>query len=342
MMEFGMVMESSPGHTAPLAAEIENLGFDILLCPDTQNLAPDPIGQLSLASKSTSKLTLGTGVTNPITRDVAVAACAMMTLHLESGGRALCGVGRGDSSAAHIGLKNSTTLQLRQFIEDFRGYVTGKEVRRNGKQSQFRWLEDAICKPLSIDVACTGPKTIEMAVDVADRVSFAVGSSPEQLQWAMNVAEERLAKTERPRESIQIGAYVNIVCDPDEQNAINLGRMIAGMVAHFAGMKDAPLDHLPKKLKNVAKTLRDGYDMNKHAQDSGSHLGLISDDFVDWFSICGPAEKCISRLKTLTDLGLEHVYQLGGSPIAHPHGERQVALVRQASIFAKEVIPHFR
>ncbi len=104
-MEFGIIMESSPGYTASLAAEIENLGLGILLCPDTQNLAPDPLGQLSLASKSTSKLLLGTGVTNPITKDVAVVAYFMMTLHLEFGGRAICGVGRGDSSAAHIGKK---------------------------------------------------------------------------------------------------------------------------------------------------------------------------------------------------------------------------------------------
>ncbi len=314
IIEFGIIMESSPGYTASLAAEIENLGFDILLCPDTQNLAPDPIGQLSLASKSTSKLHLGTGVTNPITRDVAVVACSMMTLHLESGGRAICGVGRGDSSAAHIGLKNSSTLQLRHFIEDFKRYVSGREVIRNGKQSRFRWLEDRKTSQLNIDVACTGPKTIKMASEVADRISFAVGSAPEQLEWAVSVAENQLKEIGRPQESIQIGAYLNIVCDPVEQNAINLGRMIAGMVAHFAGMKGAPLNHLPKNLKSIAKKLRDGYDMAKHSQDTGNHPQLISDDFVDWFSICGSAEKCASRLRKLTDLGLEHVYQLGGSP----------------------------
>ena len=88
-------MESSSEYTASLAAEIENLGFDILLCLDTQNLAPDPDGQLSLASKSTSKLHLSAGVTNPIMRDVSVVACSMMTSHLESGGRAICSVGRG-------------------------------------------------------------------------------------------------------------------------------------------------------------------------------------------------------------------------------------------------------
>jgi hypothetical protein len=34
-----------------LAREIEAMGFDDLLCPDTQNLALDPDGQFSLAVK---------------------------------------------------------------------------------------------------------------------------------------------------------------------------------------------------------------------------------------------------------------------------------------------------
>ena len=53
----------------------------------------------------------------------------------------------------------------------------------------------------------------------------------------------------------------------------------------------------------------------------------MTDDFVDWFSICGSPEKCSERLQALVDLGLDHVYLLGGSPVAHPHGERQAAMI---------------
>ena len=126
------------------------------------------------------------------------------------------------------------------------------------------------------------------------------------------------------------------------QRAIQLARMISGMVAHFAGMKDAPLDHLPAKLKSIAAHMQTGYDMKRHAQEEGSHLNVVPDDFVDWFSICGPPSKCRERLKQLIDIGLDHVYQLGGSPVAHPHGARQAAMVDQAKLYATEVIPHFR
>ncbi len=342
MTEIGIVMEPSPGYTARLARELEAMGFDILLCPDTQNLSADPYGQLSLAAASTSRLRLGTGVTNPITRDAAVTASALATLQRESGGRVLCGIGRGDSSAAHIGRRNATTAELRTYVERVRAYARGEPVDRDGQVSQLRWLQEGEVVPVPVDVACTGPKTIRMAADVADRVSFAVGSAPERVQWALDTLHARLQETGRSRQSIQVGAYVNLVCDKDEARAIELCRMISGMVAHFAGMKDAPVDHLPPQLKELAIAMKRGYDMAHHAQDEGSHLTMVSDDFVEWFSICGPPAKCRDRLALLVEMGLDHVYLLGGSPVPHPHGERQAGMVEQARLFASEVLPAFR
>jgi 5,10-methylenetetrahydromethanopterin reductase len=340
--EIGLVMEASPGYTAKLAREIEAMGFDYLLCPDTQNLAPDPYGQLSLAANATDTLRLGTGVTNPITRDPAVSATAITTLQQESGGRAICVIGRGDSSAAHIGRKNATTKQLRNCVEQMKAYMAGDTVDRDGKASALRWLKGQDIAPAPVDIACTGPKTIQMAVEVGDRISFAVGSAPERVEWAITTATEHLKKIGRDRSSLSIGAFINLVCDANEQRAIELGRMIAGMVAHFAGMRNAPIDHLPPQMKELAIHMQSQYDMAHHAQEEASHAGEVSDEFVDWFSICGPPEKCTARLGALVDSGLDHVYLLGGSPVAHPHGERQAAMVEQSKLFAEQVLPRFR
>ena len=339
MPEIGIVMEASPRYTAKLAAEIEAMGFDALLCPDTQNLSPDPLAQLALAAQTTQRIKLGTGVTNPVTRDVAVTACALATLQAESQGRALCGIGRGDSSAEHIGIRNGTTAQLQTFVQRLQAYTRGETVDRDGTPSAMRWFDSVDVDPVPVDIACTGPKTIRMAVDTGDRISFAVGSAPERLSWAMGVALERLKETGRPREDLSIGAYVNLVCDANEQRAIELGRMISGMVAHFAGMKNAPLDHLPPQLRPMAEHMQSDYDMAHHAQEEGEHLGAVTDEFVDWFSICGPPQKCRERLQELLALGLDHVYLLGGSPVAHPHGARQEAMVEQSRLFAEQVLP---
>ncbi len=342
MTEFGIVMEASPGYTARLAAEVEAMGFDIVLCPDTQCLSPDPYGQLSLAAASTRRLRLGTGVTNPYTRDASVTAGALATLQLESGGRAMCGIGRGDSSTAHIGRRNATTAELRLYVEQLRTYLRGDEVMRGAQRSRLRWLEPQQLPDVPIDIACTGPATIRMAADVADRVTFAVGSAPERIAWALDTLRARLAESGRDRATLRVGAYVNLVCDPDEKRAIDLGRMIAGMVAHFAGMKDSPVDHLPPRLQALAVQMKSGYDMAQHAQNEGAHLALVDDEFVDWFSICGPPAKCRERLTSLLAQGLDHVYLLGGSPVRSPHGARQEAMVGQTRLFADTVMTKLR
>ena len=181
-----------------------------------------------------------------------------------------------------------------------------------------------------------------MACDVADQVSFAVGSAIERVEWAMSTARERLEETGRPRDDLKIGAYINLICDPDERKAISMARMLAGLVAHFTAMKEAPTEHLPDQLKPITKKLQTDYDMMNHSSEKGGHLDLIDDEFIEWFSIVGPPQKCIDRLGELIELGLDHVYLLGGSPVAEPRDARLRAMVEQTEIFANEVLPIFK
>ena len=60
MTEIGVVMEPVPKCSAEMAVRIENMGFDSILCPDTQNLSADPYGQLTLMAHHTKKIQLGT------------------------------------------------------------------------------------------------------------------------------------------------------------------------------------------------------------------------------------------------------------------------------------------
>ena len=116
-----------------------------------------------------------------------------------------------------------------------------------------------------------------------------------------------------------------------------MARMLAGLVAHLQ-QENAQLIiflHLPNSLQTE-------YDMKNHSSEKGSHLELIDDDFIDWFTISGSSEKCIDRLSALIDLGLDHIYLLGGSPIAEPRESRLRAMVDQTEIFANEVLPHFK
>jgi alkanesulfonate monooxygenase SsuD/methylene tetrahydromethanopterin reductase-like flavin-dependent oxidoreductase (luciferase family) len=118
--------------------------------------------------------------------------------------------------------------------------------------------------------------------------------------------------------------------------------MLAGLVAHFTAMKEAPTEHLPKQLKPITEQLQTEYDMKNHSSEKGEHLELIDDEFIEWFSIAGPPQKCIDRLGELIEMGLDYVYLLGGSPVPEPRNMRLRAMVDQTEIFAKEVLPSFK
>src|SRR4051812_39646338 len=85
------------------AQQAEAAGFDGVTIVDSQNLSGDCYVALAAAAGETDRIKLGTGVTNPFTRHAAVTACAISTVHAESGGRAVLGIGRGDSALAHLG-----------------------------------------------------------------------------------------------------------------------------------------------------------------------------------------------------------------------------------------------
>ena len=88
-MEFGIISVPLPDRAVAAATAAEEDGYDVVLLPDSQNLFGDPYTELALIAKATSRIRLGTGVTNPVTRHPAVTAASIFSVHVESGGRAI-------------------------------------------------------------------------------------------------------------------------------------------------------------------------------------------------------------------------------------------------------------
>ena len=59
------------------AQEAEEAGWHGMLVVDSQNLSGDPYVSLALAAVATTRLGLGTGVTNSVTRHAAATACGV-------------------------------------------------------------------------------------------------------------------------------------------------------------------------------------------------------------------------------------------------------------------------
>ena len=104
-MQFGFTLK--PGHsierTIALTKQAEAAGFDYAWLFDSHVLWRDPYPLLTLMAQATTRLRLGTCVTNPATREPSVTASLLATLNELSGGRMDLGIGRGDSARRVLG-----------------------------------------------------------------------------------------------------------------------------------------------------------------------------------------------------------------------------------------------
>ena len=333
--ELDLLMFPMPGLAGAMAAGMEAAGWDGIYFADTQNLTGEVYVSLGLAAAATERMILATGVTNPVTRHPAVAASAISTVQTASGGRAVIGIGRGDSSLGYLGRKPASVATFETYVRRLRGYLHGEEVDLDDATSRNVWVADSGQPPVPIDVAATGPKVIAVAARLADRITFAVGADPHRLRDSIALARAEREATGLDPADLSFGAYVNVVAHPDVDTARRLARGGTAVFAHFSGMSGAPGTGSADDA--VFEAIDEKYDMAGHASADAEHAAAMPDDFVDRFAVVGPSEVCVARLAELVEAGAERLVVVPGSRGADP-GEIGASLGR----LAEEVLPALR
>jgi 5,10-methylenetetrahydromethanopterin reductase len=344
---------SSPSRAPRTAQRLEEAGWDGWALVDSQNLALDPYILLALAASATDRLKLATGVTNPLTRHPAVTATAIATVQAASKGRAVLGIGRGDSSLAHLGLAPAAPPAFERYLIRLQGYLRGEDVpfdtdgdgsgvaaasstlgmAGGPESSRIRWIAQLGSKlaKVPVDVAATGPRVIGIAARQADRVTFAVGADPDRVRWA--IAECR----KDTRRQIEIGAYVPVVVNPDRDMARALIRGGIGSFARFSVMHGRVQGPVDESERAVLEAVHDSYDMNHHFSHGSPQSSPLTSEVIDTFGIAGPPGYCAERLRELIDLGITKLVLLGGGT-----GMDSDARALSHKLLTEEVLPVLR
>jgi 5,10-methylenetetrahydromethanopterin reductase len=323
-----------PRYTARAAQRAEAEGFDGFGLVDSQNLAGDPYVELALAAGTTERLLLGTAVTNPYTRHPAAAATAIATVHAESSGRAVLGIGRGDSALAHLGLAPAPVAYFERYVERLQGYLAGDDVpfdtpaggadgtagiassdalgmAGGPSASRLHWIARLPFAKVPVDIAASGPKVIAVAARLAERITFAVGADPDRVAWAIDTARAARRAAGGAPDDLALGAYVPVFVHPDRATART---MIAGGVASYARfsvMHGAVNGPAAAPVREALGAVHDTYDMGHHFTHDSPQSAALTDDTIDAFGIAGPAAYCIERIQALTALGLTKLFVLG-------------------------------
>src|SRR3954464_278524 len=115
-MQFGFTLkpDQTIERTLALTRQAEAAGFDYAWLFDSHVLWREPYVLLALMAQATTRLRLGTCVTNPGTRKPSVPASTLAVLDELSGGRMDLGIGRGDSARRVLGKPPTTMATLEE------------------------------------------------------------------------------------------------------------------------------------------------------------------------------------------------------------------------------------
>ena len=299
------------GHLAKLA---EDVGFKTIWITDHYNNR-DVYSTLAILSLLTSKIKLGTGVTNPYTRNIAITASSIASINEISGGRAILGIGPGDKATFEaMGVEWDKPLtRVKESVLTIRALLSQKKVDQGGfKGAQLAFSTSKV----PIYIGAQGPKMLELSGAIGDGVLINA-SHPDDFKYAIPIIKQGAEKVGRDLDEFEICAYASFSVDKDIEKAEKAAKVVVAFI--IAGSPDNVLDRHDVTLDEAKKI---GVSIAKG--DFGSLMGNVTADMVESFSISGKPDKCRSRIDELLQIGVTQI--VVGSPIG-PDKERSIKLI---------------
>jgi 5,10-methylenetetrahydromethanopterin reductase len=291
------VTPGSPLGVGEEMAEAEALGYDRLGIWDSPALFREPWVTLASVARDTSRIRLGTWVTNPVSRHPLVTASAMASMEDLAPGRTYLGIGAGGTGVWHLGAKEATLDTLREYIGAVRGLLTEGRATFHGAEARMEWGRGI---RVPIIVSAHGPKALRLAGEVADGVVVGLGVTPDVVRGSLALIAEGAAAAGRSMDDIEVWFTCFWFVDEAPGAAMAEGGWAATAFAlHFArGRTDGKF--VPDEFRDGIEKLGSDYDLVAHGHpdaalkrryvERADELG-VGDYIRQRFMFCGtPAE----------------------------------------------------
>lgn len=320
------ILPNRPVHESiELGLAAERLGYGGVWVADSHSIFRDAYAILALLAAQTSDIRIATGVTHTVTRHPAVLANSWATLDEISNGRAILGIGVGESAVRNLGLKPERLAAFEEKLRVIRALLRGEKVEYEGDEMQMSW---ASCD-VPIIMACSGPKSLQLGGRVADGVLFQVGSAPAFVRYALDNIAKGAEKSGRKLSDLKL--YMRLAGSVSDDREL-AREEVKGYTAAAAGttFKTVPREYFDDDLWEDLSRFKAAYDYAEHASNVAKHKELLTDRILDAIAIAGTAEEAIPRFQELASMGLDgFVWPVGMSdPIAY------------IETFANEVMPN--
>ncbi len=302
----------------------EELGYGGIWVADSHSVMRDAYSILSILATQTSDLLLATGVTHTVTRHPAVLANSWATLQEISGGRAICGIGVGESAVHNLGLKPERLAAFEEKITVLRALLRGETVEYEGTEIHMPWSTAEV----PIIMASSGPKSLRLAGKIADGVLFQVGADPRLVQYALDNIREGAEAAGRQLSDLKLYQRIATSVHEDRETA---QQELKGYTSVAAGtvFKTVPREYFADDLHADLTEFKAAYDYAEHGSNESRHSDLLTDRIFNAMAIACPPEEAVQRFQALADMGIDGFVSPFGMPDPIPYMET----------FAEQVIP---
>jgi len=271
----------------------------------------------------------GTCVTNPRTRDPLVTASAFATLNQITGGKMICGIGRGDSSVRVIKRKPAKLADVERAVEIIRTAGSGEPMDMgDGVEALLPWASGKV----PVYVAGYGPRALKLAGKVGDGIIFQI-ADPFVIEWSMQHVREGAEEAGRSLDDFTLHVATASFISDDMDEAREQCRWFPAVVGnHIADvLRHHEPEGLPQELIDYVSA-RGDYDYRDHAEQGTEHSEYVPDEIVDRFCVLGTKEQCIEKVRELENLGV-------GELNLYPHVDGILDVIET---YGKEIAPKFR
>lgn len=355
-MDFGFVFMGDC-HIHPEVKYAEDHGFTHAWLYDTQMLGSEVYAALALCADRTAKIKLGPGVTNPASRIAPLSACGMATLNSLAPGRAIMGIGTGNTTRRTMGMPAARVADLEEHVRVCRGLFKGEitAYREGDRRRKIKFLNPDlgfinIADEIPIYISASGPRVAQLAGRVADGMILFGAVSPSIVEWLVGCMREGANEAGRNPDDLYVlsmtAFYLTASDEQIETRAVReaVGPMVASSSNIFALSCRQDPSVLPAALRDELMAFADVYrEPNEPVETrhlklySGylqhlkeEHEALMTRKIIQATTLTGTRQEVIGMIEAMRDAGVD---QVAIQPILETR-----AVVDQV---AQEIMPHF-
>ncbi|MGB1884575.1 MAG: LLM class flavin-dependent oxidoreductase [Gammaproteobacteria bacterium] len=355
-MDFGFVFMGDC-HVHGDVKFAEDHGFSHAWLYDTQMLGSEVYAALALCADRTSTIKLGPGVTNPKSRIAPLSACGMATINSLAPGRAIMGIGTGNTTRRTMGMPAAKMAELEDHIRVCRGLFNGDIVdySEGERHRKIKFLNPDlhyynIKDEIPIYISASGPQVARMAGRIADGIILFGAVHPHLVKWMVDNMRQGAEEAGRNPDDIYVLSMTAFyLTDSGEQIETRevreaVGPMVASSSNIFALSCHKDPSVMPVDLRDELMDFVGVYREPEEPVETRhlklytgylqflkeEHEALMTKKIIQATTLTGTKDEVLGMIEAMRDAGVD---QVAIQPI-RPTRE----VVEQV---ATEIMPHF-